>query len=93
MITVGVGVEDGVNLNDAFAEALLAEVGWCVNLDVEAVVAKEGGGSEAAVTGVWGVADSALATDDGDSVRSACAQEDEFELAHGKTFAWWLKLA
>jgi len=66
-----VGVEDGVNLGEVFAEGLLAEVRACVDEDVEASfvgeVFKMKRAAGAIVAGVARGADGARTADDGDA--------------------------
>ncbi len=80
MVGVVVGVEDGVDAGDGFAEGLGVEVGAGVDEDVAVVVGEEDGGAGAAVLGgrLEGVlADHAGAAERGDTHRGAATQERE----------------
>jgi len=54
MVGVAVGIEDGVEAADAFANRLRVEVGAGVDDDIVAIPGYEDGGTGAAVAGVSG---------------------------------------
>ena len=81
---MGVGVEDGVDAADVFADGLSVEVGAGVDEDAVAVPADMDGGAGAAVSrvsdgrrGDGGTADGAVAAERGDAHRGAGAEEGE----------------
>ncbi len=79
VIHVGVGVDDGVCVGDAFAKALGAEIGAGIDEDAEFGGAEEDGGAGAIVAGVGGGADVAIASDHGDTDGGAGAEEGDVE--------------
>ncbi len=80
VVVVLVGEQYSVQMADFGAEHLLAQVGASVNQDVSGSGGNEGGGAEAVVERVVGTANYAIATDDGDSLRGAGAEECEFQV-------------
>ena len=80
VIGVGVGVEDGVELRDVFAQCLLAEVGRGVDNNVAAVVCEHDRRTGAAVVGIGGMANRAIAPDGGNAHRGATAQNRQLRM-------------
>ena len=82
VVGVAVGEEDGVELGDADAEGLVAEVGGGVDDNVAVVEAKPDGWAEAVVAGVGGGADVAIAADGGDADAGPGTEDGEGDEAH-----------
>src|SRR6516164_3817539 len=80
VVGVGVSVEHGVDLADALADGLLAEVGRSVDKDHLSTEFEEDGRAGAAVVRVGRVADGAGASDRGNAHRGAAAQHREGSL-------------
>ena len=87
MIDVLVGVEDGVDGGNVFAESLFVEVGAGVDEEAAPGAFDERGAAETSVVRVSGGAGRAGTTDDGHADRSGSAQKKEAALirtrAHG----------
>ena len=77
VVGVGVRVEDGVELSDVFAQGLFAKVGRGVDENVAVVVGEQDGGTGAAIAGIGGMTDGAVAGDGGNAHRGAAAEDRE----------------
>lgn len=78
VVAVGVGVEDRVEMADALAQALLAEVGTGVDDELGPGAADKNRGAEPPVPGVVRAADGAVAADHGHPDRGARAEKGDF---------------
>jgi len=78
MVRVSVGEDEEVDLPDVFPQALQPKLRSRVDLDVQAVHDHMDGGAGAAVAGIGGGADGAIATYQGDPLGGAGAEENDF---------------
>ena len=80
VIDVLVGVEDGIDFGEVFAEGLLTEIGAAVNEEGSPGAFEEGGAAGAVIPGVIGGAGGALAADDRDADRGGGSEKKKAAL-------------
>ena len=80
VIDVAVGVENGIEAGEFFAQRLLTEVRSGIDEEIDLAGADVDGGASAGVARVGGGADGAIAADDGHADGGAGAEESDFEV-------------